>query len=125
MDRLVGEISAADLRDKADSALDVLIAAGTTYGLRVLGAIAILVIGFTIARIVFNTITRACKRHPRLDPRRVTTPAMQLIKCQCACSPTTARLTRLGDDTARWRARCVSQATLLLQPPCAGRVITF
>lgn len=68
MDRLVGEISAADLRDKADSALDVLIAAGTTYGLRVLGAIAILVIGFTIARIVFNTITRACKRHPRLDP---------------------------------------------------------
>jgi small conductance mechanosensitive channel len=68
MESLIGDLSAAGLKDKADNALDVLVAVSTTYGLRVLGAIAILVVGYTISRVVFGSIARACKRHPRLDP---------------------------------------------------------
>lgn len=50
------------------SAAETAIAVITTYGLRVLGAIAILALGWFIARLVHNAITRACRRNAHLDP---------------------------------------------------------
>jgi small conductance mechanosensitive channel len=50
------------------SAIETAIAVITTYGLRVLGAVAILAAGWVIARVVHNAITRACKRNVHLDP---------------------------------------------------------
>ena len=39
----------------------------TTYGLRVLGAIVILLIGWMISRVLYNGIRRLCERSTRLD----------------------------------------------------------
>jgi small conductance mechanosensitive channel len=50
------------------NAVETAIAVITTYGLRVLGAVAILAAGWFVARLVHNAITRACKRHSHIDP---------------------------------------------------------
>lgn len=49
------------------NAANTLVALVTTYGLRVLGAIVILVIGWMISRLIYNGIRRLCERSTRLD----------------------------------------------------------
>lgn len=53
---------------ETESAIETAIAVITTYGLRVLGAVAILALGWFISRLVHNAIARACKRNVHLDP---------------------------------------------------------
>lgn len=49
------------------NAANTLVAPVTTYGLRVVGAIIILVIGWMISRLLYNGIRRLCARSQRLD----------------------------------------------------------
>jgi small conductance mechanosensitive channel len=49
------------------NAANTLVALVTTYGLRVVGAIIILVIGWMISRLLYNGIRRLCARSQRLD----------------------------------------------------------
>jgi small conductance mechanosensitive channel len=49
------------------SAANTLVALGTTYGLRVIGAIVILLIGWMISRAVYTGIRRLCEQSTRLD----------------------------------------------------------
>jgi small conductance mechanosensitive channel len=49
------------------NAANVLVALITTYGLRVLGAIAILAVGWIAARLIYKGIVRLCERSPRID----------------------------------------------------------
>ncbi len=49
------------------NAANTLVALVTTYGLRVLGAIVILAIGWMISRLIYNGIRRLCGRSTRLD----------------------------------------------------------
>jgi len=46
---------------------NTVVALVTTYGLRVVGAIIILVIGWLISRMIYNAIRRLCERSTRLD----------------------------------------------------------
>jgi small conductance mechanosensitive channel len=50
-----------------NNAANTLVALVTTYGLRVVGAIVILTIGWLISRVVSNGIRRLCERSTRLD----------------------------------------------------------
>ena len=56
-----------DLEAQWNSAAGVLVAMITTYGLRVVGAIVILVAGWMAARAVHTAIVRLCERTSRLD----------------------------------------------------------
>jgi small conductance mechanosensitive channel len=56
-----------DLEAQWNSAASVLVAMITTYGLRVVGAIVILVAGWMAARAVHTAIVRLCERTSRLD----------------------------------------------------------
>jgi small conductance mechanosensitive channel len=49
------------------NAANTLVALVTTYGLRVVGAIVILVIGWIVSRLLYNGIRRLCARSQRLD----------------------------------------------------------
>src|SRR3954471_9472206 len=49
------------------NAANTLVALITTYGLRVVGAIIILVIGWILSRVLYNGIRRLCERSERLD----------------------------------------------------------
>src|SRR5512132_1820739 len=49
------------------NAANTLVALITTYGLRVVGAIIILVIGWILSRVLYNGIRRLCARSERLD----------------------------------------------------------
>jgi small conductance mechanosensitive channel len=49
------------------NAANTLVALVTTYGLRVVGAIVILVLGWMTSRLIYNAITRVCARTQRLD----------------------------------------------------------
>jgi len=49
------------------NAANTLVALVTTYGLRVIGAIVILVAGWSAARLVYGTIVRLCARSTRID----------------------------------------------------------
>jgi len=49
------------------NAANTLVALVTTYGLRVVGAIIILVIGWMISRLLYNGIRKLCARSQRLD----------------------------------------------------------
>jgi len=49
------------------NAANTLVALVTTYGLRVVGAIIILVLGWLVSRLVYNGIRRLCERSQRLD----------------------------------------------------------
>src|SRR5260370_31347906 len=49
------------------NAADTLVALVTTYGLRVIGAVVILVIGWIGSRLVYGGIVRLCARSTRLD----------------------------------------------------------
>src|ERR1700761_6437243 len=49
------------------NAANTLVALVTTYGLRVIGASVILLIGWWISRLLYNAIRRLCERAQRLD----------------------------------------------------------
>jgi small conductance mechanosensitive channel len=49
------------------NAADTLVALVTTYGLRVVGAIVVLVLGWLASRLLYNAMHRLCERAARLD----------------------------------------------------------
>jgi small conductance mechanosensitive channel len=49
------------------NAANTLVALATTYGLRVVGAIVILVLGWLVSRLIYRGIRRLCERSQRLD----------------------------------------------------------
>lgn len=55
------------LEEQWTSAANTAVALVTTYGLRVLGAIVILLVGWMISRVVYNGIRRICERTARID----------------------------------------------------------
>lgn len=56
-----------DLEQQGLNAANVVVALIANYGLRVIGAIAILIGGWIAARLVHTAIVRACLRSPRID----------------------------------------------------------
>jgi small conductance mechanosensitive channel len=56
-----------DLEAQWTSAANTAVAIVTTYGLRVLGAIVIFVIGWMASRIVYTAVVRLCQKSPRID----------------------------------------------------------
>lgn len=57
-----------DLQASWTSAADMAVAMVTTYGLRVLGAIIILVVGWMASRVVNRAVRRLCEKSSRIDP---------------------------------------------------------
>ncbi len=55
------------LEQQGINAANVVVALITNYGLRVIGAIAILIGGWIAARLIHSTIVRLCVRSPRID----------------------------------------------------------
>jgi len=56
-----------DIEEQWNSAANIMVAAGTTYGLRVIGAIIILCIGWMASRLLYRAVVRLCQRTPRID----------------------------------------------------------
>ncbi len=56
-----------DIEAQWNGAAGVLIAMITTYGLRVVGAIIILIAGWMAARLIYTTIVRLCEQTSRID----------------------------------------------------------
>jgi small conductance mechanosensitive channel len=56
-----------DLEAPLTSAASTAVALITTYGLRVMGAIVILVAGWMASRIVYGAVVRLCQKSPRID----------------------------------------------------------
>jgi len=55
------------LEQQWGNAANTLVALITTYGLRVVGAIIILMLGWILSRVLYNSIRRLCARSRRLD----------------------------------------------------------
>ena len=56
-----------DIEAQWTSAASTAVALITTYGLRVVGAIIILVVGWMASRLVYTAIVRLCEQSPRID----------------------------------------------------------
>ncbi|MBI2740923.1 MAG: mechanosensitive ion channel [Rhodospirillales bacterium] len=56
-----------DLEAQWTGAASTAVALVTTYGLRVVGAIIILLIGWMASRIVYSAVVRLCEKSPRID----------------------------------------------------------
>jgi small conductance mechanosensitive channel len=56
-----------DFEQQWTNAASTLVALVTTYGLRVVGAIVILLLGWMLSRVLYNAIRRLCARSERLD----------------------------------------------------------
>ena len=56
-----------DVEAQLNSAAGTAIALVTTYGLRVIGAIVILVVGWMTARLIHTAVVRLCEKSPRID----------------------------------------------------------
>jgi small conductance mechanosensitive channel len=56
-----------DLEAQWTSAANTAVAMVTTYGLRVLGAIVIFVVGWMASRVVYTAVVRLCQKSPRID----------------------------------------------------------
>src|SRR6266851_5118813 len=56
-----------DLEAQWTSAANVAVAMVTTYGLRVVGAIIILVVGWLASRLLYAAVVRLCEKSPRID----------------------------------------------------------
>ncbi len=57
-----------DLEQQWTNAANTGVTLVTTYGLRVVGAIVILTIGWLISRAIYNAIRKLCERSTRVDP---------------------------------------------------------
>ena len=67
MDELA-KLNAAQLERHFSNTIDTLLTVVTTYGLKVIGAIITLIVGWTIANVVYKAINRAGWRSKRIDP---------------------------------------------------------
>src|SRR6266404_7100112 len=56
-----------DLQAQWTNAANVAVTVVTTYGLRVIGAIIILVVGWLASRLLYTAVVRVCKRSPHID----------------------------------------------------------
>src|SRR4029077_10403784 len=56
-----------DLEAQWTNAANAAVAMVTTYGLRVVGAIIILVIGWMASRLLYTAVVRLCEKAPRID----------------------------------------------------------
>jgi small conductance mechanosensitive channel len=56
-----------DLQAQWTNAANVAVTVITTYGLRVIGAIIILVVGWLASRLLYTAVVRLCKRSPHID----------------------------------------------------------
>lgn len=56
-----------DLEAQWTNAANAAVAMVTTYGLRVVGAIIILVIGWMASRLLYTAVVRLCEKSPRID----------------------------------------------------------
>ena len=56
-----------DLEAQWTGAANTAVALVTTYGLRVLGAIIILMVGWMTSRVVYAAVARLCQKSPRID----------------------------------------------------------
>lgn len=56
-----------DIEAQWTSAASTALALVTTYGLRVLGAIVILIVGWMTSRVVYRAVVRLCEKSPRID----------------------------------------------------------
>jgi len=56
-----------DLEPQLTNAANAAVAMVTTYGLRVVGAIVILVVGWVASRILYTAVVRLCEKSPRID----------------------------------------------------------
>src|SRR5262245_24891183 len=56
-----------DLENQASNAANVAVTLITTYGLRVVGAIVILIVGWVASRLLYSAVLRLCERSPRVD----------------------------------------------------------
>jgi small conductance mechanosensitive channel len=66
MDELA-KLNAAQLERHLSNTIDTLLTVVTTYGLKVIGAIVTLIVGWTIANVVYKAIRRASVRSKRID----------------------------------------------------------
>ena len=87
------------MEQKASEVAEVIIAILTTYGLKVLGAIAILIIGWIIAGVLFRWTTRALKRVESLDSMLVNFLA-SIVKYTIIAFTVLAVLHQFGVQTA-------------------------
>jgi small conductance mechanosensitive channel len=55
------------IEEQWNNAANVLVALITTYGLRVIGAIIILCVGWMTSRLLYTAVVRLCQRTPRID----------------------------------------------------------
>jgi len=60
-------LNPALLEKHVNQAVEIVMAVVTTYGLKLIGAVIILIAGWTISSMVQNPILRAGKRSPRVD----------------------------------------------------------
>src|SRR6266849_10760471 len=56
-----------DLEAQWSHAANVAVTVVTTYGLRVIGAIIILVVGWIASRLLYRAVVRVCERSPHID----------------------------------------------------------
>jgi small conductance mechanosensitive channel len=56
-----------DLEEQWTGATNTVVALVTTYGLRVVGAIIILAVGWMASRVVYGAVLRLCEKLPRMD----------------------------------------------------------
>jgi small conductance mechanosensitive channel len=56
-----------DLETQWTNAANAAVAMVTTYGLRVVGAIIILVVGWMASRLLYTAVVRLCEKSPRID----------------------------------------------------------
>jgi Conserved TM helix len=56
-----------DLEAQWTNAANAAVAMVTTYGLRVVGAIIILVVGWMASRLLYTAVVRLCEKSPRID----------------------------------------------------------
>lgn len=55
------------IEDQWNHAARIMVAMMTTYGMRVVGAIIILCVGWMISRLLYRAVVRLCQRTPRID----------------------------------------------------------
>ena len=55
------------IEEQWNNAASIMVAMVTTYGLRVVGAIIILCVGWIVSRLLYRAVVRLCQRTPRID----------------------------------------------------------
>src|ERR1700744_2916681 len=56
-----------DIEQQVTNATNVVVTLVATYGFRVVGAIIILIAGWTVSRLLYTALVRLCERSTRLD----------------------------------------------------------